>query len=164
MTATSPCPVHGHGGLLVSAKRLGGTMPDPAVLLLLRRPCFQGLAKLAAVFPGQQQALPLLAQATVPPVPVAPPPGVPGVPPAAAASPLRPLGSLFPQRTPTTGQKATALPGTPGHAATNVIDQLGGLDASGRTVDGNNGAGIRKGSALLRLPQARPQLGHAAGK
>lgn len=58
----------------------------------------------------------------------------------------RPLPTLFPQRPPTTGMKAMALPGTPGHAATNVIDQLGALDASGRTVDGNNAAGIRKGA------------------
>ncbi len=42
------------------------------------------------------------------------------------------------------GQKATALPGKPGHAATNMIDRLGGLDATGQTVDGNNAAGIAK--------------------
>jgi hypothetical protein len=30
------------------------------------------------------------------------------------------------------------LPGTLGHAATNVIDRNGGLDPKGRTYDGNN--------------------------
>jgi len=40
---------------------------------------------------------------------------------------------------------AAAMPGTPGHAATNVIDQQGGLDPRGLTVDGNNAAGVPKG-------------------
>lgn len=40
--------------------------------------------------------------------------------------------------------RAAALPGTPGHAATNVIDQRGPLDPQGLTVDGNNAAGIKK--------------------
>lgn len=40
--------------------------------------------------------------------------------------------------------RATAMPGTPGHAATNVIDQRGGLDPRGLTVDGNNAAGEAK--------------------
>ncbi len=37
------------------------------------------------------------------------------------------------------------MPGTPGHAATNVIDRMGGLDPQGVTVDGNNAAGVAKG-------------------
>lgn len=41
--------------------------------------------------------------------------------------------------------RAAAMPGTPGHAATNVIDQRGGLDPRGMTVDGNNAAGVAKG-------------------
>ena len=40
--------------------------------------------------------------------------------------------------------KATAMPGSPGHAATNIIDQKGGLDPMGMTVDGNNAAGVSK--------------------
>ena len=44
---------------------------------------------------------------------------------------------------------AAALPGTPGHAATNVIDQRGGLDPRGLTVDGNNAAGVRKDSMKM---------------
>jgi len=40
-----------------------------------------------------------------------------------------------------TNTTAAAMPGTPGHAATNVIDQQGGLDPRGLTVDGNNAAG-----------------------
>ena len=39
---------------------------------------------------------------------------------------------------------AATLPGRPGHAAVNVIDQQGALDPTGRTVDGNNAAGVRK--------------------
>lgn len=52
--------------------------------------------------------------------------------------------------------RATPMPGTPGHAATNVIDQRGGLDPRGLTVDGNNAAGEAKagwkmaGAGLLR--------------
>ncbi|MFI4851267.1 MAG: hypothetical protein ACIAZJ_19300 [Gimesia chilikensis] len=41
--------------------------------------------------------------------------------------------------------RATAMPGVPGHAATNVIDRMGGLDPRGQTVDGNNAAGVPKG-------------------
>lgn len=41
--------------------------------------------------------------------------------------------------------RAAALPGTPGHSATNVIDQRGGLDPRHQTVDGNNAAGVQKG-------------------
>lgn len=40
---------------------------------------------------------------------------------------------------------AANMPGTPGHAATNVIDRQGGLDPKGVTVDGNNAAGVPKG-------------------
>ncbi|QDT78629.1 hypothetical protein Mal35_20780 [Gimesia maris] len=50
---------------------------------------------------------------------------------------VRPTGLDGPNDT-----RATALPGTPGHAATNVIDQQGGLDPRGQTVDGNNAAGV----------------------
>lgn len=42
---------------------------------------------------------------------------------------------------------AAALPGMSGSPATNVIDRLGGLDATGQAVDGNHAAGIRKGAA-----------------
>lgn len=47
--------------------------------------------------------------------------------------------------------KATALPGTPGHAATNTIDRNGGLDPQGLTVDGNNAAGVPKGFKVAAL-------------
>jgi hypothetical protein len=50
---------------------------------------------------------------------------------------IRPTGLDGPNDT-----RATALPGTPGHAATNVIDQQGGLDPRGQTVDGNNATGV----------------------
>jgi hypothetical protein len=55
---------------------------------------------------------------------------------------------------------AAAMPGTPGHAATNVIDQQGGLDPRGLTVDGNNAAGLLQS---LRVAEwlKRPNL--AAG-
>ena len=46
------------------------------------------------------------------------------------------------------------MPGTPGHAATNVIDQQGGLDPRGLTVDGNNAAGVRKGFKLAEAPES----------
>ena len=39
---------------------------------------------------------------------------------------------------------AATLPGRAGHASVNVIDQQGALDPTGRTVDGNNAAGVRK--------------------
>ena len=48
--------------------------------------------------------------------------------------------------------RAAAMPGTPGHAATNVIDQQGGLDPRGMTVDGNNAAGVPKG---FKMGEAR---------
>lgn len=68
-----------------------------------------------------------------------------GVRPQMAQTPLSPLGvpsggSLH--TPPGEAGMSTALPGAPGHAATNVIDRLGGLDARGFTVDGNNAAGI----------------------
>jgi len=44
--------------------------------------------------------------------------------------------------------KTPALPGQPGHAATNVIDRLGGLDPQGMTIDGNNAAGLRKSAPI----------------
>ena len=40
--------------------------------------------------------------------------------------------------------RAAAMPGTPGHQATNFIDQQGGLDPRGMTIDGNNAAGTPK--------------------
>lgn len=46
---------------------------------------------------------------------------------------------------------AAAMPGTPGHAATNVIDQRGGLDPRGLTLDGNNAAGVPKGFKVANL-------------
>lgn len=74
----------------------------------------------------------------------------PGLP-AAGASPIaptaptmtgvqqKPIGLDRPQDT-----RAAAIPGTPGHAATNVIDQYGALDPRGLTVDGNNSAAVTK--------------------
>lgn len=47
--------------------------------------------------------------------------------------------------------RAAALPGTPGHAATNVIDRQGALDPRGLTVDGNNAAGVPKSLKLAGL-------------
>ena len=40
--------------------------------------------------------------------------------------------------------RAAAMPGTPGHKATNFIDSQGGLDPRGMTIDGNNSAGTPK--------------------
>lgn len=51
----------------------------------------------------------------------------------------RPIGLDKPQDT-----RAAAIPGMPGHAATNVIDQQGALDPRGLTVDGNNAASLVK--------------------
>lgn len=51
----------------------------------------------------------------------------------------RPLGLDRPCDT-----RAAAVPGLAGSAATNVIDQQGGLDPRGLKVDGNNAAGISK--------------------
>jgi hypothetical protein len=56
--------------------------------------------------------------------------------------------------TPAPGNKAPNLPGTPGHAATNVIDRMGPLDPSGQTVDGNNAAnarGMGAGTKMAKL-------------
>lgn len=53
---------------------------------------------------------------------------------------VRPTGLDGPSDT-----RATAMPGVPGHAATNVIDRMGGLDPRGQTVDGNNAVGAPKG-------------------
>ncbi len=53
--------------------------------------------------------------------------------------PQRPIGLDKPQDT-----RAAAMPGMPGHAATNVIDQQGALDPRGMTVDGNNSASVIK--------------------
>ena len=49
--------------------------------------------------------------------------------------------------------KATAMPGTPGHMATNVIDQQGGLDPMGVTIDGNNAAGTPKDGLMGKSAQ-----------
>ena len=77
--------------------------------------------------------------------------GVPQNLPGAGASPIaptaptmtgvpqKPIGLDRPQDT-----RATAIPGTPGHAATNIIDQYGALDPRGLTVDGNNSAAVTK--------------------
>ena len=53
-----------------------------------------------------------------------------------------------------TDTRAAAMPGTPGHAATNTIDQHGGLDPRGLTVDGNNAAGVPKGFKIGAARQA----------
>lgn len=66
----------------------------------------------------------------------------------------RPLGLDRPMDT-----RATALPGTPGHAATNVIDQRGGLDPRGMTVDGNNAAGIKKLAGFSVLAWVKQSAG-----
>lgn len=60
--------------------------------------------------------------------------------------PTTPLGTGLDAGPATT--QAAALPGVPGHAATNTIDRLGGLDPRGVTVDGNNAAGIAKGAEV----------------
>lgn len=85
-------------------------------------------------------ATPQLASPASPPAPttVGLPPAAPGHQTLTGVA-QRPIGLDQPQDT-----RAAALPGTPGHAATNVIDQRGGLDPRGLTVDGNNAAGIRK--------------------
>lgn len=57
---------------------------------------------------------------------------------------LRQSGWLSKPALPGTDGKSAKLPGSPGHAATNVIDRNGGLDPTGKTVDGNNAAGISK--------------------
>jgi hypothetical protein len=89
-----------------------------------------------------------LRPAVSPPLAAAPPtPPVPPVPP--TPMPLRPIAmGMFsggPGRKPMP-RKTPALPGTPGHMATNVIDGKGGLDPRGLTIDGNNASGISKGA------------------
>ncbi len=118
--------------------------------------------------PGLQQAQ----QAMTPflPAPAAGPqitPQAPPIPNTAAGMPAaapghqtltgvaqRPIGLDQPCDT-----RATAMPGTPGHAATNVIDQQGGLDPRGMTIDGNNAAGIKKlGSDTAAMHAAYAQI------
>jgi len=94
---------------------------------------------------------PVVAGGGLPQAPQAPGLATAGATPTGGASPVapghptmtgvaqRPIGLDRPQDT-----RAAALPGVPGHAATNVIDQQGGLDPRGLTVDGNNAAGIKK--------------------
>lgn len=113
-------------------------MADPAVkLVLLRCPAFAKIASLIAPRP--------LASIHAQPSPLT---GAPMMPPVTGGqTPTQgPLASLFPQIPSTSGQTATGLPGLPGRNATNVIDQMGGLDAKGQVVDGNFGAGISKGA------------------
>ena len=43
---------------------------------------------------------------------------------------------------------ASAVPGSPGHTATNAIDRYGALDPNGLTIDGNNAAGLPKTQKL----------------
>lgn len=61
-----------------------------------------------------------------------------------AQSRLQQSGWLSRPTLPGADGKSAKLPGSPGHAATNVIDRQGGLDPTGRTVDGNNAAGVSK--------------------
>lgn len=61
-----------------------------------------------------------------------------------AQSTLHQSGWLSRPSLPGADGKSAKMPGSPGHAATNVIDRLGGLDPTGKTVDGNNAAGISK--------------------
>lgn len=93
--------------------------------------------------------------ATAPqPSPVAMPPAQPTVG-ASPIAPGHPTMTGVPQRAigldSPVDTSATPLPGAPGHAATNVIDQQGGLDPKGLTVDGNNAAGIKKFGKFLTV-------------
>lgn len=96
---------------------------------------------------------------------MAPPPAAPQAAPNAsapqttAASPAGVLGQQtmtgVPQRPIGLDQphdsRATAMPGLPGSPASNVIDQVGGLDPQGLVVDGNHGMGVQKFARLVTL-------------
>ena len=62
-------------------------------------------------------------------------------------NPMQAGSGVMPTGLDVPGMDTTAanMPGTPGHAATNVIDNQGGLDPRGITIDGNNAAGVPKG-------------------
>lgn len=133
-------------------------LPNGVSLEQHRRETFVKSALMASLPPAQQQSQ-LAAQHQQmnsfihqpPPMPqqapIAPPlqTGPAGLPAAAPGHQTltgvqqRPIGLDQPCDT-----RATPMPGTPGHAATNIIDQQGGLDPRGLTVDGNNAAGVRK--------------------
>lgn len=99
----------------------------------------------ATVSEKKSAALPLQApvpNAQAPIYPGLPRAGVPQVAPGHATMTgvqQRPIGLDKPQDT-----QAAAMPGMPGHAASNVIDQQGALDPRGLTVDGNNAASAIK--------------------
>jgi len=99
-------------------------VPRPAPMVPLQQPAQQPMLQQ----PGLPQTLPAAGAS-----PVAP--GAPTM----TGVPQKPIGLDQPCDT-----RAAAIPGTPGHAATNVIDQYGALDPRGLTVDGNNSAAVTK--------------------
>jgi hypothetical protein len=112
----------------------------------LRRLRSLAMLKGAFVMPGAIQAQ------QQPQQPVAPParPQLAPTPQLQVQAPRQPQRHVLGTGVPNTGlaaggQKAPALPGAPGSAASNVIDMHGGLDHTGQTVDGNHAAGVRKG-------------------
>ncbi len=130
-----------------------GTLLRPQLVQTHTKQAFMPLQPAPQAQPNLQQAQQAM-QSFMPAAPQAPQiaPQAPATPQTAAGMPAaapghqtmtgvaqRPLGLDQPCDT-----RATALPGAPGHAATNVIDQRGGLDPRGLTVDGNNAAGIKK--------------------
>lgn len=122
-------------------------LPDGHLLEPRHRDLLVKQAILAAQ-PSQSAAVPLAqAQAAMQSF-------LPGQP-LQAGQGVRPTGLDGPSDT-----RAEALPGTPGHAATNVIDRQGGLDPRGMTVDGNNAAGVPKGFKMgsAQMPTVGDQL------
>lgn len=117
--------------------------------------------------PYQQHAqVPMQPPMMQPPaqVPTAPPPSTlpqgtgPGMPghQTMTGVPQRAIGLDRPQDT-----RAAALPGTPGHAATNVIDQRGALDPMGLTIDGNNSSDVSKIASFSVSRWLREKVGMA---
>jgi hypothetical protein len=102
-------------------------VPRPAPLVPLQQPALQQQ--------GLPQNLPVAGAS-----PVAP--GAPTM----TGVPQKPIGLDQPCDT-----RAAAIPGTPGHAATNVIDQYGALAPRGLTVDGNNSAAVTKIPTMAAL-------------
>lgn len=127
------------------------------------------LLKRATVAAGQPYQPPVMPQPAA--YPQAPSPAPSSTTPAPGARPVSP--GAMPQAAPghatLTGiqqrplgldrpcdTRAAAVPGLAGSAATNVIDQQGGLDPRGLKVDGNNAAGISKLAPGMTMKMASP--------
>ena len=132
-------------------------LPDGHLLTPRQRLDMVKEAFAAGQMPGQ---VPTSANVPLPQAQAAMQQFLPGKP-MMAGQGVRPTGLDGPSDT-----TAEAMPGTPGHAATNVIDRMGGLDPRGQTVDGNNAAGVPKGFKMgsAQMPTVGDLLLAAAEK